>query len=193
MKTMSENDVKIYVGNTKSEKTGSELKSVFDTVMSHRSNGNIDKAKALGTTLASIEPLGDGALSLKLKDKLPQKFLLQDILYQIKVLIVFACEAMLQISIPNDLLTTTAVTAMYSEIEKQSPALYTNISGGTAFTFYFLALQKGGKDISLSIGETFAMLCSVKNKEGFVAAGKDIWELAVEIIEKEIEKAEFTY
>ncbi len=190
---MSESDVKIYVGNTESGRSGSELKNVFDTVITHRTNGNIDKAKALGAALAGLEPVGEGELSLKLKDRLSQRFLLQDILYQIKVLLVFACEAMLEISIPVDLLATTAVASMYSEIEKQAPTLYENISGGAAFTFYYLALQKGGKDISEGIGETFAMLCAVKNKEGFVTVGKDIWEMAVEVIEKEIEKANFIY
>ena len=44
--------------------------------------------------------------------------------------------------------------------------------------------------ISENIGEAFAMLCAVKNKESFVLAGKTVWNIAVDIIEKEIEKAE---
>ena len=79
---------------------------------------------------------------------------------------------------------------MYESIQKNSPGFYKNISNGAAFTFYYLAIQKGG-DVSDNIGEAFAMLCSVKNKEGFVAAGKTVWNLAVDIITKEIEKAQF--
>ena len=33
-------------------------------------------------------------------------------------------------------------------------------------------------------------LCSVKNKDSFVLAGKTIWNIAVDVIEKEIEKAD---
>ena len=35
------------------------------------------------------------------------------------------------------------------------------------------------------------MLCSVKNKEGFIEAGKTVWNLAADIIETEIKKADF--
>jgi hypothetical protein len=34
------------------------------------------------------------------------------------------------------------------------------------------------------------MLCSVKNKDSYVLAGKTIWNIAVDIIGKEIEKAD---
>ena len=108
-----------------------------------------------------------------------------------KVLLVFACETLLQIEIPVSIVSTAAITAMYEKIEKLSPGFYDNISNGAAFTFYYLALQKGG-DISANIGEAFAMLCSVKNKEGFVLAGSTVWNMAVDIIEKEIDKAELS-
>ena len=41
------------------------------------------------------------------------------------------------------------------------------------------------------MGEAFAMLCDVKNKDSFVDAGKTVWNIAVDLIEKEIEKVEF--
>ena len=88
------------------------------------------------------------------------------------------------------MVSTTAIASMYEVIQKNSPGFYSNISNGAAFTFYYLAIQKGG-DLSAHIGEAFAMLCSVKNKEGFVEAGKTVWNLAVDIISKEIEKADF--
>ena len=79
---------------------------------------------------------------------------------------------------------------MYEKLEKQSPGFYKNISNGAAFTFYYLALQKGG-DLAENMGEAFAKLCDVKNKESFVNAGKTVWNIAVDLIEKEIEKVEF--
>ncbi len=187
---MSENDVKIYIGKKEKHKSTGDIANTFAAVVSNRANGNIDKAKKLGTALAQISPIGDEPLSLNLKEHVPQKFLTADMLYKIKVLIVFACETLLQIEIPVSILSTTAITSMYDEIERQSPVLYSNISSGAAFSFYYLAFQKGG-DVCENVAEAFAMLCEVKNKDGFVSVGKIIWNRAAQLIEQEIEKADF--
>lgn len=187
---MSENDVKIYVSKKEMNKNASEFSGNFDAVMRHRANGNIDKARRLGAALATMAPTSDGdGIFVNLRDHLSPKFFVQDILYQIRVLLVFACETILQIELPSELLSTTAISSMYHAIEESTPGFYSNIANGAAFTFYYLAVQKGG-DISENIGEAFAMLCSVKNKESFVLAGKTVWNIAVDIIEKEIEKAD---
>ena len=187
---MSENDVRIYVSKKEMNKNASEFSGNFDAVMRQRANGNIDKARKLGAVLATIAPTGDGdGIFVDLKDHLSPKFFVQDILYQIRVLLVFACETLLQIELPTELLSTTAIASMYDAMEKDAPGFYSNIANGAAFTFYYLAIQKGG-DISANIGEAFAMLCSVKNKDSFVLAGKTVWNIAVDVIEKEIEKAD---
>lgn len=187
---MSENDVRIYVSKKEMNKNASEFSGNFDAVMRQRANGNIDKARKLGAVLATIAPTGDGdGIFVNLKDHLSPKFFVQDILYQIRVLLVFACETLLQIELPTELLSTTAIASMYDSMEKDAPGFYSNIANGAAFTFYYLAIQKGG-DISANIGEAFAMLCSVKNKDSFVLAGKTVWNIAVDVIEKEIEKAD---
>lgn len=188
---MSENDVKIYRSKSEVNKSGSDLSMAFDAVIMHRSNGNIDKARALGEALATITPSADGeGIIVNLKDHLAPRYFSPDILYQIKVLLVFACETLLQIEIPVSVVSTTAITSMYEKIKAVSPGFYNNISNGAAFTFYYLAIQKGG-DLSANIGEAFAMLCGVKNKEGFVDAGKTVWNLVVDLVEKEIDKAGF--
>lgn len=187
---MSENDVRIYVSKKEMNKNALEFSGSFDAVMHQRANGNIDRVRALGETLATIAPTNDGdGIFVNLRDHLSPKFFVQDILYQIRVLLVFACETLLQIELDSELLSTTAIASMYNAMEKDMPGFYSNISNGAAFTFYYLALQKGG-DISDNIGEAFAMLCSVKNKDSFVLAGKTVWNIAVDIIEKEIEKAD---
>ena len=187
---MSENDVRIYISKKEMKKNAGEFAGNFETVMRNRANGNIDKAHKLGATLATIAPTGEGdGIFVNLRDHLSPKFFVQDILYQVRVLLVFACETLLQIELPSELLSTTAIASMYDAMEKDMPGFYSNIANGAAFTFYYLAIQKGG-DISENIGEAFAMLCSVKNKDSFVLAGKTVWNLAVDIIEKEIEKAE---
>ena len=186
---MSENDVRIYVSKKEMNKSASEFSGNFDAVMRQRANGNIDKARELGEVLATIAPTGDGeGIFVNLKDHLSPKFFVQDILYQIRVLLVFACETLLQLELPTELLSTTAIASMYDAMEKDMPGFYSNIANGAAFTFYYLAIQKGG-DISENIGEAFAMLCAVKNKDSYVLAGKTIWNIAVDIVGKEIEKA----
>ena len=189
---MSENDVRIYVSKKEMNKNASEFSGVFDAVIRQKANGNIDKARRLGAALATIAPTGDGdGIFVNLKDHLSPKFFVQDILYQIRVLLVFACETLLQMELPTELLSTTAIASMYDAMEKDMPGFYNNIANGAAFTFYYLAIQKGG-DISENIGEAFAMLCAVKNKDSFVLAGKTVWNIAVDIIDKEIEKAGIT-
>ena len=186
---MSENDVRIYVSKKEMNRNAGEFAGNFDSVMRHRANGNIDKAHKLGANLATIAPTSDGdGIFVNLKDHLSQKFFAPDILYQIRVLLVFACETILQMELNSELLSTTAIASMYTALEKGTPGFYSNIANGAAFTFYYLAIQKGG-DLSENIGEAFAMLCSVKNKDSFVLAGKTIWNIAVDIIGKEIEKA----
>lgn len=188
---MSDNDVKIYKSKSELNKNGNDLSVAFDAVVSQRANGNIDKAVRLGSILGTISPSDEGeGITVDLREHLAQRYFAPDILYQIKVLLVFACETLLQIEIPVSVVSATAIAAMYDKIKSRSPGFYDNISNGAAFTFYYLAIQKGG-DISENIGEAFAMLCSVKNKEGFVNAGKTVWNIAVDVIEKEIDKAEF--
>ena len=189
---MSENDVRIYVSKKDMNKNASEFSGSFDAVLRQKANGNIDKARRLGAALATIAPTGDGdGIFVNLKDHLSPKFFVQDILYQIRVLLVFACETLLNMELPTELLSTTAIASMYDAMEKDMPGFYSNIANGAAFTFYYLAIQKGG-DISENIGEAFAMLCAVKNKESFVLAGKTVWNIAVDIIDKEIQKADIT-
>lgn len=186
---MSENDVRIYISKNEMNKNAGDFAGNFELVMANRANGNIDKARKLGAVLATIAPTDEGeGIYVNIKEHLSPKFLVPDILYQIKVLLVFACETLLQIEIPIELLSTTAIASMYDVMEKDMPGFYNNISNGAAFTFYYLAIQKGG-DLSQNIGEAFAMLCSVKNKDGFILAGKTVWNMAVDVIEKEIEKA----
>ena len=188
---MSENDVKIYHSKSELNRNGNDLAVAFNAVIAQRTNGNIDKARKLGETLATITPTGSGdGIIVDLKDHLAPRYFAPDILYQIKVLLVFACETLLQIEIPVSVVSTTAISSMYENIKLNSQGFYDNISNGAAFTFYYLAIQKDG-ELSDNIGEAFAMLCSVKNKEGFVKAGKTVWNLAVDIIEKEIEKTNF--
>ncbi|MCM1544471.1 MAG: hypothetical protein NC110_04145 [Ruminococcus sp.] len=188
---MADNDIKIYSKGMDINASAS-IAAAFETMNRHRANGNLQKARELGSRLATITPSFDSdAIVVNFKDVLAQKYLSQDILYQIKVLLVFAAESSLQIKVPTDHLATTAINSLYSTLAERSPGFFKNISDGAAFTFYYLALKKGG-NITRNIGEAFAMLCSVQQtNEGFVSAGETVWKLAIEVIESEINKVEF--
>ena len=85
---MSENDVKIYVSKKELSKN-CEIVAAVNDVRIHRANGNIEKARRLGEELATITPTGEGDISVNLRDHLAPRFFAPDILYQIKVLLVF--------------------------------------------------------------------------------------------------------
>lgn len=190
---MAENDVKIYQSKAQRLGVRVNLNDDFDNVNRQRANGNLEKARQLGKRLSQLTPSLDGeGLQVNLQDMLPKKYLSQDILYQIKVLLVFEAEALLELEIPVPVLATTAINSLHDALRKSAPGFHKNISDGAAFTFYFLAMKKSG-EVSQNIGEAFAMLCNVKNKEGYVEAGRSVWNLAANVIQNEIRKAEFDF
>lgn len=188
-------DVRIYKAKHDEEDFSVNLLADIEALNSHRQNGNLQKAKLLGKRLATLTPLidstGEDALAVDFKELLAPKFQSQDILFQIRVLMIFAAESLLQLKIPAPQISTTAINAMHDALRKEHANFYKNISDGAAFTFYYLAMKKG-KDLENDIGEAFAMLCSVKkNSESFIEAGKIVWETSCAVIEKEIEDADF--
>ena len=188
---MADNDIKIYTKGTDLSSTAN-LSTVFEAINLHRANGNLEKAKLLGQKLATITPESEkSGLSIDFTNILPQRYLSQDIMYQIKVLLIFAAESLLQVEIPVPQLATTAINALYDSLRETSPGFFKNISDGAAFTFYYLAMKKGG-NITENIGKAFSMLCSVsKNNAGCIAAGETVWNIAVDLVEKEIKNAGF--
>lgn len=188
---MADNDIKIYTKGTDLSSTAN-LSTVFEAINLHRANGNLEKAKLLGQKLATITPESEkSGLSIDFTNILPQRYLSQDIMYQIKVLLIFAAESLLQVEIPVPQLATTAINALYDSLRETSPGFFKNISDGAAFTFYYLAMKKGG-NITENIGKAFSMLCSVsKNNDGCIAAGETVWNVAVDLVEKEIKNAGF--
>ncbi len=177
---MSEN-IKIY-GGAKNDDS-SDLSAVIEVMKEHRANGNIAKAKALGKTLSTIE--------IDVQELLSSKFMKSDIIYQIKVLLIFAFEFNLQMLISAPILSTTAINSMYDAIQKKSAGFYENISDGVAFSFYYACVRDGG-DIAENIGKTFAMLCAVQDNDSFIDAGTKVYNEAVRIISKKIDEADFS-
>lgn len=191
---MTDSDMKVYGGEQKIKKNCETVASTYEAMNYHRANGNIAKAKALGEKLATLTPDESAeGITINLKEHLTAKYLAQPLMFQFKVLFVFAAETLLQSGIEAPFLATTAINAMHDKLRVDYPGFFRNISDGAAFTFYCLAVRKA-VDVPQSIGEAFAMLCNVqKNRDGFIEAGKKVWNIAVEIISKEISSTEFFY
>lgn len=176
-----DSDVKIFTGKAKSDDEGSEILRLAEESKRHRANGNSEKAKQVGITLAEAAPreLGDPALKKYVGDP--------EILYEIKVLSVFTGEASAHMYMPNPMLATTAVNSLYDNLRSQFPGFYENITDGTAFSFYYLNLRRG-IEVEKNIGKTFAMLCDDDNNEELISLGENIFselrDYAMKIIDE---------
>lgn len=177
---MNEEDVKIY--SSKSDEQNNDIAKILENMREHRNNGNLLKAKELGRRLGQYKP--------DFENLVAPKFLKPDIIYQMRALFVFSAEANLQIFVYDPLLYTTAVNAMYEEIQKNEEGFYKNISDGMAYSFYYSEMKKGG-DVALGIGKTFAMLCSAQNNESFIETGSKLYDLFAKTAEEATEKTGF--
>ena len=178
---MSEEDIKIYSAAPEEPKSG-DMEKVLEKMREHRNNGNIRKAMELGKLL--------GNMKFDYEKLVAPKFIKPDILYQMKALFVFSAEANLQMFVYDPLLYTTAINAMYEEIQKNEEGFYKNISDGMAYSFYYSEMKKGG-EIEQNIGRSFAMLCSAQQNESFAETGTQLYSLYAETVQKEIEKTGF--
>lgn len=160
-------DIKIYVKNGISETT--EFENISDVILSHVSNGNRDKAIELGAKMAKIKA-EDNVVDLS-KYNLSASHL-----YQVRVLLTFVAEYAVQKNVNIKFLSDTISSGMYNYLKKNESGYYNNISDGGAFTFYLLALKKGG-DTAQNIGEQFSMLCGI-NKPEFQQLGAEIFTAA---------------
>lgn len=173
-------DIKIYVKKGTNE--SAELESLSDDILRHASNGNREKASALGVRMAKIKA-EDGVIDLSGYKLTAAQ------LYQVRVLLTFVAEYSVQKNISVEFLSDTVSTAMYDYLKANERGYYDNISDGGAFTFYLLALKKGG-DTAQNIGEQFAMLCRI-NKPEFVKLGAKIFTTGEKYFSDMINNADF--
>lgn len=173
-------DIKIYVKKSMTE-TG-EFQAINDEVQLHLANGNRDKAIALGQQMAKIKP-EDGIVDLSGFN------MTAALLYQVRVLLTFVAEYSIQKNVSVDFLADTASAAMYEYLKTNESGYYNNISDGAAFTFYLLALKKGG-DAATNIGEQFSMLCNISWQE-IIDLGKRVFVQASEHFDNMIKETIF--
>lgn len=186
---MSDSDIKIYKKGSEAS-SREQMSEIFDLISYHRANGNFEKARELGRTLSTLSPVGDDGLAISAEDHFTRAPT-QGVLYQLKVLLTFAAETMVQREINPEFLSIMVLNSMRDEISKKHPNFFRSMTDGAAFTFYSLALKRDG-DPQENIGQAFAMLCDDCGDEDFIRIGKSMWKIACETVKSEIEKRNFS-
>ena len=173
-------DIKIYVGRQSREQ--SDFQRISEDIDRNRRNGNSEKAKALGIRLAKIRP------DCKKLDLHCEKMQASE-LYCIRVLLTFTAEYTVRRKIEQEALADAVSSSMYDYLKTEERGYYDNISDGSAFTFYLLALKKDG-DTARNIGEQFAQRCGINNEE-YSDMGANFFIKAQELFSKIIGETEF--
>ena len=88
----------------------------------------------------------------------------QNILFQIKILMFFAAEYTINRILPNTVLKSTAINALYSNIKSGDRAFYDEFSDGAEYSFYYLAIRKESSSVIAQIAKAFSMLCGKENE-----------------------------
>lgn len=177
---MEDSDIKIF-GQEKAKSRDDEL-SFIALMEEQRANGNIDEAMRLGDYLADIF-LNEKDLLEHLSSILGTIDYPQEILYQIKILMFFSAEYTLNRILPNAIVKSTAINALYGNIKNGDLDFYTEFSDGAEYSFYYLAMRKESQSVITEIGKAFAMLCGKENDETYVELGKRLFNLISDEVE----------
>ena len=178
----NDDDIKIF-HPAKKDGAGGDLAELALIMDAYRSNGNMEKAGALGVKLAGVKPENicpEDAAKLTTNE-----------VRQLRALIVFAAQIFLNKYLPHQILSSQAVNAMYAELSATSEGFFANISDGSSFTFYYLSVRKN-RNVEENIGKNYAMLCDKDNDEFLVSLGERVFALTDFKVCDMIEELEFT-
>lgn len=157
----NDEDIKIF-HPSKNSSAGADLAELALMMDTYRTNGNMEKATALGQKLADISPetiCPAEAAKLNTNE-----------VRMLRALIVFSAQISLHKYLPHQMLSSQAINAMYEKISKTHPGLFENISDGSSYTFYYLSVRKN-KNVEENIGKNYAMLCDRDNDEFYEVLG----------------------
>ena len=161
----NDDDIKIFHPKL-NDSAVSELTSIAGIMDKHRANGNSAKADILGERLAEFKP----------EDLCPEdaaKISNKEIM-QLRALMVFAAQIAMHKYLPHKILSAQAVNSMYERIEQTSPGFFRNISDGSSFSFYYLAVRKN-ENVEEEIGRDYAMLCDRDDNQYLIDLGKRVY------------------
>lgn len=181
-----DSDIKIFTGKT-DDSDGSDLLAVAEEIKRQRLNGNYTKAKQLGEALADLSP-ENSIIGSELKELMCERVIPLDVKLQLKILMLFCSEYTLIEELPP-FISAAASDAMFDRLRAEAEGFYDTVSGGAAFTFYYLAVRK--RDIVSEIGDSFAMLCNSENNAGIKALGCKTFELTCKRVSELVSECKF--
>ena len=184
MQRKEDSDIKIFKPSDKSEKD-SDILACVEGMNHHRQNGNVDKAKILGTVLA------ESAFDDERKELVDEVFLSKEIFPQVCALMLFSTEAALNYYLPSQQLSAIAINSLHEKIDEQNSPIYEDVMNSPAFSFYYLSVRKGGNDIPKDIGEAFSMLCRHEGEDVFIEEGKKLYNMILELVQSKISQIGF--
>lgn len=185
-----EEDIKIFSAkkNKKSNNCIDELR-LIEEMDTERSNGNLSKAKELGLNLANIF-LDEKSINEGLRELIGSLETNKEVLFQMRILMIFAAEKEIGRLLKKALLCSTAINAMHDKIHDENLNFYNEFSDGAEYSFYYLAIKSGG-NIDKSIGKSFAMLCGRESDFHYKELGENLWQKTIKEVDEIINSYEF--
>lgn len=181
-----DNDMKIVGENPSDDiKKNKELFGDITEYEKEKSNGNIKRAKELGTVLAKE------FVSVCRKDELlisegdSESLMTQKIL-----LLSFTVMAGLEQYCPNMTLANAARTAFFDQLYVLDKDLFERSSDTGAFSFYYLSFRRG-TEVDRRVGQTFAMLCSHDGDPIYQEIGEALYCWFLSVIQSKTKAANF--
>lgn len=146
-------DIKIYGGADNTAGKDTELYSNETEYNKEKSNGNINRARALGQTVAEefVNVCRKDELTLSENDS-------EQLVTQRILLLSFTVMVGLEQFCPNITLANASRSAFFDKLYELDRELFDKSSDTGAFSFYYLSFRRGS-EVERRIGQTFAMLC----------------------------------
>ncbi len=144
-------------------------------------NGNILKAKNLGSAIVSSFSYKDAPEYIISKAAESGFYVTDDILLQIKILSVFSAEYAINKFLHVSTLASVAVSEFYAVLEMMYPDLYSELSRTSFFAFYRYYSAHHEEDFAEKIGQQFAAACSCDENPEISRFGTWLFQYNIEL------------
>ena len=153
-----------------------------------RANGNIEKAKRLGTEIAEIF-----VKQCKKNDNLIDANEDSSSLSSQRILLLsFAATVGFECFCPGSVTANIAQNNFYDKLQQLDAGIYADSCDPGALSFYFLAFRSGN-DNERRIGQTFAMVCGHDGDPIYQELGEALYCWFISQVEEKANKLKFEY
>lgn len=152
--------------------------------LSHKANGNVEKARTLGCCLANMVVEDIPAIEGHGED-----WMLID---HIKILYIFVAEQTIRECAPDSILSQISLSYFRDVINEDIPGAYEALSASRADTFYQLSYyRKPQEQVASNMGFTLAHLYGEPNDWEIATIGEHLFSLFYEKCRQECEKVKY--